>query len=135
MREVLKLMIKYQNPINISTKSTLILRDLDLINALSKVTMVNITCTVTCADETIQKVIEPHASTSLERMKVLQIIKQKTNASVGILMMPIIPYLTDSVENFDAIYKLAKAIDLDYIVPGTLYLRGKTRSYLSLIHI
>ena len=44
-------------------------------------------------------------------------------------MMPIIPYLTDSVENFDAIYKLAKAIDLDYIVPGTLYLRGKTRSY------
>ena len=42
MRDVLKLMIKYQNPVNISTKSTLILRDLDLINELSKVAMVNI---------------------------------------------------------------------------------------------
>ena len=44
-------------------------------------------------------------------------------------MMPIIPYMTDSVENFEAIYKLAENIGLDYIVPGTLYLRGKTRPY------
>lgn len=129
MREVLKLMIRYQNPINISTKSTLILRDLDLLAELSKVAAVNITCSVTCADETIQKIIEPHASTSLERMKVLQIIKQKTNASVGILMMPIIPYITDSYENMEAIYQLAKQIGLDYVVPGTLYLRGKTKPY------
>ena len=62
-------------------------------------------------------------------MKVLQILKQKTNASVGILMMPIIPYITDSYENIEAIYKLAQQIDLDYIVPGTLYLRGKTKPY------
>lgn len=129
MRDVLKLMIKYQNPVNISTKSTLILRDLDLINELSKVAMVNITCTITCADEAIQKIIEPNAASSVERMKVLQLIKQKTDASVGILMMPIIPYMTDSVENFEAIYKLAQNIGLDYIVPGTLYLRGKTRPY------
>lgn len=129
MREVLKLMIRYQNPVNISTKSTLILRDLDLLSELSKVADVNITCTITCADETIQRIIEPHAATSLERMKVLQILKQKTNASVGILMMPIIPYITDSYENMEAIYKLAQQIDLDYVVPGTLYLRGKTKPY------
>ena len=97
MREVLKLMIRYQNPVNISTKSTLILRDIDLLAELSKVAAVNLTCTVTCADESIQQVIEPRAATSLERMKVLQILKQKTN--------------------------------LDYIVPGTLYLRGKTKPY------
>ncbi|MFR1171281.1 MAG: radical SAM protein, partial [Coprobacillus cateniformis] len=129
MREVLKLMIRYQNPVNISTKSTLILRDIDLLAELSKVAAVNLTCTVTCADESIQQVIEPRAATSLERMKVLQILKQKTNASVGILMMPIIPYITDSYENIEAIYKLAQQIDLDYIVPGTLYLRGKTKPY------
>lgn len=129
MRDVLKLMIRYQNPVNISTKSTLILRDIDLLAELSKVADVNLTCTVTCADESIQRIIEPRAATSLERMKVLQILKQKTNASVGILMMPIIPYITDSYENIEAIYKLAQQIDLDYIVPGTLYLRGKTKPY------
>lgn len=134
MREVLKLMIKYQNPINISTKSKLILRDIDLIEELSTITDVNIICTITCADETIQKIIEPHASSTLERMKVLQILKQITHVSVGILMMPIIPYMTDSYENIEAIYRLAYQIGLDYIVPGTLYLRGKTK-YHFLNHI
>ena len=129
MREVLKLMIKYKNPINISTKSKLILRDIDLINELSQVADVNITCSIICADEQIQKIIEPNASLSIERMKVLQILKQKTNASVGILMMPIIPYITDSYENLESIYELAYRIGLDYIVPGTMYLRGKTKSY------
>lgn len=129
MREILKLMIKYQNPINISTKSTLILRDLDLIQELSQITYVNITCTITTADETIQKKIEPSASSSVERMKTLYILKQKTNAKVGILLMPIIPYITDSFENLEAIYKLAHQIHLDYIVTGTMYLKGKTKPY------
>lgn len=129
MREVLKLMIKYKNPVNISTKSKLILRDIDLINELSQVAEVNITCSIVCADEHIQKIIEPQAALSIERMKVLQILKQKTNASVGILMMPIIPYITDSYENIKAIYQLAYNIGLDYIVPGTMYLRGKTKPF------
>ena len=129
MRNILKLMIKYQNPINISTKSHLILRDIDLIEELSQITKVNITCSIICADETIQKFLEPHASSSLKRMKVLQILKQKTHAQVGILMMPIIPYLTDSYSNMEAIYKLTYEIGIDYIIPGTLYLRGKTKPY------
>ncbi|MFR6099773.1 MAG: hypothetical protein ACLUIS_06820 [Longibaculum sp.] len=41
-------------------------------------------------------------------MKFFKFLKQKTNASVGILMMPIIPYITDSYENIEAIYKLAQ---------------------------
>lgn len=127
MPRILRLMIKYQNPVNISTKSQLILRDIDLINELSQVAYVNITCTITCADATIQNFLEPHAASSIERMKVLQILKQKTKAHVGILLMPIIPYMNDSYENLKAIYELADQIHLDYIVPGILYLRGKTK--------
>ncbi len=46
MRDVLKLMIKYKNPINISTKSKLILRDIDLIEELSLVAEVQIECSI-----------------------------------------------------------------------------------------
>lgn len=46
MRDVLKLMIKYKNPIVISTKSTLILRDLDLIEELANITHVSIAVTI-----------------------------------------------------------------------------------------
>lgn len=56
MPEILRLMIKYNNPIIISTKSDLILRDFDLIDQLSRKTYVNIASTITTANETLQKV-------------------------------------------------------------------------------
>ena len=55
MREVLKLMIKYKTPIVISTKSDLILRDMDLLTELAKVANVNVAVTITTMDENIRK--------------------------------------------------------------------------------
>ena len=127
MPEVLKLMIKYKNPIIISTKSKLILRDLELIKELSSLTTVNIACTITAADENIRKYIEPNASSSIDRFKVLNKIKAETNAVVGVHLMPIIPYLTDNYNSLNAIYRTASKIKADYVLPGTLYLRGKTK--------
>ncbi|MFZ5341894.1 MAG: hypothetical protein ACOZBL_05160 [Patescibacteria group bacterium] len=59
MRNILKIMIKHKNPIIISTKSDLILRDLDLIDELSKLNYVNIAFTITSFDEEIRQKIEP----------------------------------------------------------------------------
>ncbi|MFZ2537550.1 MAG: radical SAM protein, partial [Oscillospiraceae bacterium] len=41
MPEILKLLIKYKTPAIISTKSTLVLRDYDLIDELSQITYIN----------------------------------------------------------------------------------------------
>lgn len=128
MREVLKLMIKYKTPVIISTKSDLILRDIDLINELSNITYVNVACTITTMDESIRKKLEPNGSTSIKRFEVLKEFK-KTNASIGVHIMPIIPYLTDSTENLYEIYRLSSEINVDYVLPGTLYLRGKTKPF------
>jgi DNA repair photolyase len=128
MPEVLKLMVKYKTPIIISTKSDLILRDYDLIKELADITYVNIACTVTTMDESIRATIEPNGCSSMRRFEVLKEFK-KTNASIGVHIMPIIPYLTDSYDNLDKIYSMAALIKADYVLPGTLYLRGKTRNY------
>lgn len=128
MREVLKLMIKYNQPIIISTKSDLILRDIDLIEKLSKKTYVNIASTITVMDERIRKLIEPYSKSSIQRINMLKEIG-KTNANTAIHMMPIIPYITDSIENIDKIFYLRKQINVDYILTGPLNLRGQTRSY------
>jgi DNA repair photolyase len=126
MPEILKLLIKYKTPCIISTKSDLILRDYDLIDELSQLTYVNVAATVTTLDEDIRKKLEPNASKSINRFKMLQAFS-KTNASTGLHVMPIIPYLTDGYENIDALYREAKVSQVDYVLPGTLYLRGKTR--------
>lgn len=127
MPEILRLMIKYKTPCIISTKSDLILRDYDLISELSSITYVNVAATVTCMDESIRKKIEPNGAPSLKRFAVLKEFS-KTNASTGLHFMPIIPLLTDGVENIDRLYSLACDCHVDYVLPGVLYLRGKTRT-------
>jgi DNA repair photolyase len=126
MPEVLRLMIKYKNPCIISTKSDLILRDYDLIDELSRITYVNIAATITCKDENTRKLIEPKAVSSARRIQMLREFS-KTNASTAIHLMPIIPYITDSYENIDWIYMNAESINVSYVLPCVLNLRGKTK--------
>lgn len=129
MPEILKLMIKYKTPIIISTKSSLVLRDIELINELSKITYVNIACTIITVDDDLRKIIEPGSSPIIERFKVIDQIKKETKAHAGIHIMPIIPYLTDQPGNLNGLYKMAKKVNADYVLPGTLYLRGQTKPY------
>lgn len=126
MPEVLKLLIKHKTPAIISTKSDLILRDYDLIDELSRLTYINIAATITTMDEKLRNLIEPNGAESKKRFKMLKEFR-KTNASVGLHVMPIIPYLTDNFENIDSLFYNAKESDVHYVLPGTLYLRGKTR--------
>ncbi|RDY28261.1 radical SAM protein [Romboutsia weinsteinii] len=126
MPDILKLMIKYKTPCIISTKSDLILRDYDLIEELANITYVNVAATITSMDENIRTKIEPNGVESIRRFNMLKEFS-KTNASIGVHFMPIIPYLTDDYKNVDTLYYNAKDSDVDYVLPGTLYLRGKTR--------
>lgn len=125
MPQILKLLIKYKTPVIISTKSKLALRDYDLIDELSRITYVNIAATITTMDEAIRVKIEPGGARSLERFEVLREFR-KTNASTGLHVMPIIPYITDSEENFDEMFRHAAECGVHYVLPGTLYLRGST---------
>ena len=70
--------------------------------------------------------IETNASPPMERFRILKAMR-KTNASVGMHSMPIIPYITDSIENIESLFSHAKESDVHYVLPGILYLRGETR--------
>lgn len=126
MPDVLRLLIKYKTPAIISTKSALVLRDYDLIDELSRLTYVNIAETITTMDEALRTKLEPGGAPSLRRFEVLREFR-KTNASTGVHMMPIIPYLSDGRENVDALLQCAAEANVHYVLPGMLYLRGATR--------
>ncbi|MGX9757011.1 radical SAM protein [Clostridioides difficile] len=126
MPEILNLLIKYKTPAIISTKSDLILRDYDLIDKLSRITYINIASTITTVDAKTQKLIEPNGVDSMRRFKMLEEFR-KTNASIGLHVMPIIPYITDDFENINSLFRYAKESNVHYVLPGTLYLRGMTR--------
>ena len=128
MPEILRLLIKYRTPAIISTKSKLVLRDYDLIDQLSRITYINIAATVTTMDETLRAKLEPGSSSSLERFEFLKAFRE-TNASTGLHVMPIIPFITDNEANFESMFAMASQCQVHYFLPGTLYLRGATRKF------
>lgn len=127
MRDVLQVMLEFRNPIIISTKSDLILRDLDLIQQLAEVTYVNIASTITTMDEKTASIIEPNAISPQRRADMLNIFRQQTKASIGFHTMPFLPYITDDAKTLEELMKTAKNIDVSYMLCGSLRLVGDTK--------
>ena len=128
MPRILELLIKYQNPVVISTKSKLILRDFDLWDKLSRVTQVNLAVSLTTFDENIYPQTEPHSSPPIERLEVLKKFRQ-TKVNLGVLAMPILPYLTDTKDNLDQLFMQLASVPVDYALCGLLNLKGQTRKH------
>ncbi len=126
MPDILKVLIKYKNPVIISTKSDLILRDFDLFDELSRLTYVNIAVTITTVDEEKRKCLEPGASSSEARFRVLREMG-RTNASTGLHFMPIIPYISDAADEIDELLRRARKAGVCYALHSTLNLRSSTR--------
>lgn len=127
MPDILRLLIKYKNPCIISTKSDLILRDFELIDRLSSLTYVNIAATITTVDEALRSRLEPGGVSTARRFAMLKEFA-KTQAGRGLHIMPIIPYLTDTDENLNALYALGEEARVSYALPGLLNLHGPTRA-------
>jgi DNA repair photolyase len=127
MPKIIETFIRHKNPMIITTKSTLLLRDIDLLKELNRVAGVSIQVSVSAIDEIIRKKIEPFASPSVERLEMISELN-KWRIPCGVLMMPIIPHLTDNIENPEAIFKIARKNGAKTIIPQLLHLRGNTKN-------
>jgi len=133
MPDILKLLIKYKQPVIISTKSDLILRDIELLDQLAHYTWVNIAVTITSANDEISSKVEPGASFPGARWNILQEFA-KTKASTGFHFFPILPFLSDDRTSMEKMVKRASEVKVDYMLSGILYLSGGIKDrYLSFI--
>lgn len=127
-RKVLQLLKQRRHPLILSTKSDLILRDFDLIAQLSKMTRVGIAISITTLDENKSKALEPGASSPLKRLEVIKEFT-KINCKTTILLMPIIPYITDDSENLESVFSFVAENKIDFINAWPLHLRGNTKNH------
>lgn len=116
-RGALELIDRYRFGIAIATKSDLITRDLDILKSISNHSPVLIKLTVTAADDDLCKKIEPAAPLSSARFAA---IKKLTDAGIfaGVLLMPVLPFIEDSIENIAGIVKLAHESGAKFIYPA-----------------
>ena len=133
MPGILKILIKYKQPVIISTKSDLILRDIELIDQLAHHARVNIAVTITSDNDEISSKVEPGASLPEARWNILQEFS-KTKTSIGFHFFPILPFLSDDKTSMEKMVKRASEVKVDYMLSGILYLSGGIKDrYFSFI--
>ncbi|MHA2288103.1 MAG: radical SAM protein, partial [Promethearchaeota archaeon] len=119
--KVLKVIEKHKFPVNIATKSNLIIRDADLLNRIAKDTWCTVGFSITTMDQELAQFLEPNSSSPKERLEALQKIKKKApDVQIGTYFMPIIPFLEDTDENLKTVVQKSKEAGADFIIfaPG-----------------
>ncbi|MCL1792720.1 MAG: radical SAM protein [Oscillospiraceae bacterium] len=97
-RKCLLLIEKYGFGLSILTKSARILRDLDILAAISKNAKCVVQITLTTYDEKMCRIVEPNVSTTLERFHVLETMRD-AKIPTAVWICPILPFINDTEEN------------------------------------
>ncbi len=94
-RKLLEICLEYRNPVGILTKNALVLRDLDVLQELSKHNLVSVFSSITSLDENLRRAMEPRTASYRSRLKVVETLS-KAGIPTGIMNAPIIPGLNDN---------------------------------------
>lgn len=93
-RQMLEICLEYRNPVGIITKNALVLRDLDILEALAARRLLRVYISVTGWDEKLRLAMEPRTATYKKRLQVVETLALR-GIPVGVMNAPIIPGLND----------------------------------------
>ncbi|WP_299258020.1 PA0069 family radical SAM protein [uncultured Kushneria sp.] len=93
-RQVLEILLRHRHPLTITTRSALILRDLDLLTELAALRLVRVFISFTTLSSDLKRVMEPRAASPGARLKVIRTLRE-AGVPVGIITAPMIPMIND----------------------------------------
>ena len=119
-----------RNPFSILTKGTLILRDLDLLAEAAQVTDVGLNVSVGFVDKSLSRSAEPGTPSPERRLAVCAALTGR-GLRCGVLMGPVLPFLTDSPSQLERTVALAAEAGAAHVTPIVLHLRPGAREWFS----
>ena len=116
------------NPFSILTKSTLILRDLDLLSEAAQRTEVRANFSIGTLDEEVWRMTEPGTPHPLRRVDAVARLNE-AGVPCGVLIAPVLPGLSDSADQLEAVVKACVEAGAVSITPLLLHLRPGVREH------
>jgi DNA repair photolyase len=116
------------NPFSILTKGTLILRDLELLAEAAEVTDVGLNVSVGFIDKELWRSVEPGTPAPARRLDACAALNER-GLRCGVLMGPVVPFLSDSPGQLDAAVSQIAAAGARHVSPIVLHLRPGTREW------
>ncbi len=134
-RELLKIIHRFHFPLNLFTKSDLILRDMDLLKKIDESAKLPedlatrlgngtiITFSFSTIDVEMARIFEPSAPSPLDRLEAMAQLKDE-GFLVGACLMPLLPFISDNKDQIDFIIKTVRDFGGDFILSGGMTLFG-----------
>lgn len=116
------------NPFSILTKGTLVLRDLGLLAAAADRTSVGLNVSVGFVDAELSACVEPGTPSPQRRLDACAEISSR-GLRCGVLMGPVLPYLSDSPAELDRTVRQIAQAGAASVSPIVLHLRSGAREW------
>ena len=112
--------------LSITTKSALVKRDLPLFQKIAERNDFQINISLISLDEELLRRLEPKASRAAARLAALREITGN-GVRAGIFLMPVLPGLTDSRQNLEAVIQAAREHGAAYVHGNVLFLKDSSK--------
>ena len=128
-RRTLQLLREYRWPVHILTKSILVERDLDIIEQINKQNKAIVSFSFSSTNDELSAIFEPHVPPPSERLRTLDFFKRK-GIACGMFLLPVIPFITDTLEMIAETLRKAHEIGVDFVIFGGMTLKnGRQKEY------
>lgn len=134
VRKMLDVCLELNFPVFINEKSPQLLQDSDVLKSLSKKSYLNVGWSIIAGEDNQTKnAFEPKAPSIKARFRAM-VKLARDNILTGTIFMPILPFISDTEENIEAVVRQTKESGGRYVLEGGLTLRGdcKTHFYQAL---
>ncbi len=128
MPGIIRALTQAANPFSILTKGTLVLRDIDLLAEAAEVTDVGLNVSAGFVDKELSRLIESGAPAPERRLAVCAALNER-GLPCGVLMGPIVPFLSDSPAQLEAAVRQIAATGATHVSAIVLHLRTGAREW------
>ena len=132
-RAILVELARARTPAHIVTRSPLVVRDVDVLQELSRAAGVSVCFSIPTIDAELARSIEPTVAPPAQRLRALETLA-KAGVRAGVAIAPVLPGLTDGVEQLRSVYRAAHGAGASFAWTGVLHLEEVAReSYFSFL--
>jgi DNA repair photolyase len=108
--------------LGIVTKSNLVVRDLDLLAEITKQNRISIHVTITTLNTDLARILEPRAPRPDLRLDAVRALSS-AGLRVGLSASPVLPGITDSPADLEALVRAASEAGAEYVFANPLFLK------------
>ncbi|WP_235680197.1 SPL family radical SAM protein [Paenibacillus albicereus] len=124
-RECLKVLARYQVPLSITTRSPLVLRDLDL---LSQCRLLSVNISLHTVDDRLIRSLEPGSPLSGPRLQAVRELRE-AGLPAGVFAAPILPLLSDSRQALHELMSAVKSAGAQFMMSSLLRLTPEVKNW------